>query len=143
MKSFYLLKHSDRLFQIIALILLQVSLLVKTKLMHADKVENGDELVQVGGVSIENLTVAKLMEIMATPNREIEGYGVLLSFKKSNGVVYRFMGETMNLSVDRMPQPIGGHDVGGAEIKAPASAMESTAVIFGQNAGPAVLAGSA
>ncbi len=46
--------------------------------MHAEKVENGDELVQVGNVAIENLTVEKLMEIMATPSRDIESYGVLL-----------------------------------------------------------------
>ena len=70
--------------------------------MHAAKVENGDELLQVGNVAVENLTVEKLMELMATPSRDIESYGVLLSFKKRNGVVYRFLGETMKLSVGQM-----------------------------------------
>ena len=82
---------------------LQVSLLVKTKLVHADKVENGDELVQVGNEAVENLTVQKLMELMGSPNRETEGFGVILAFKKQNGVVFRFMAETMKLSVDRNP----------------------------------------
>ncbi len=82
---------------------LQVSLLVKTKLVHADKVENGDELVQVGNEAVENLTVQKLMEMMGSPNRDTEGFGVILAFKKRNGVVFRFMAETMKLSVDRNP----------------------------------------
>ena len=118
--------------------------MVKTKLMHADKVENGDELVQVGGVSIENLTVEKLVEMMATPSREVEGYSVLLSFKKSSGVVYRFLGETMKLSVDRMPvHSFGGHDIVGADVVCKAPFIENNGVPVMQNHGAAVLVGEA
>jgi hypothetical protein len=126
--------------------LLQVSMLVKTKLMHADKVENGDMLVQVGNIAVENLTISKLMEIMATPSREIEGYGVVLTFKKCNGVVFRFLGETMKLSVDRMPVSISaGHDVGGIEVKVPAitSASKEDGMNLDQKSDPAILVGSA
>ncbi len=99
--------------------------------MHAEKVENGDELVQVGNVAVENLTVEKLVEIMATPNREIESYAVILSFKKKNGVVYRFLGETMNLSVGGMPiQPSKDHVIAGGDNvqKAPVEANNEVSV---------------
>jgi hypothetical protein len=115
--------------------------LVKTKLMHADKVENGDELVQVGNVAIENLTVEKLLEVIATPNRDFEGYGVVLAFKKKNGVVYRFMGEAMKLSVDHMPVHSRGDTGIDAVVKAPVP--ENNAAPLIQDNATAVLVGSA
>ena len=43
-------------------------------------------------------------------------------------VVYRFLGETMNLSVDRVPVLSFGHDIVGADVVCKAPVIESNAV---------------
>ncbi len=100
--------------------------------------------MRVGNVAIENLTVEKLMETIATPLREAEGYGVLLSFKKSNGVAFRFLGETMKLSVDRMPvHSFGGHENSGVDDVCKAHIVENNVLPLIQNHEAAMLVGQA
>ncbi len=137
----YVTLESDPPYGLLTFVPLQATILVKTKLMHAEKVENGDELVSVENVAIENMTVEKLMEVLAKPNRDIESYSVLLSFKKRNGVVYRFLGETMKVSLDQVPlHLLKNHDIAGDDHVNKAPPVENS---LGPSNGASMLTGSA
>jgi hypothetical protein len=113
-------------------------------LMHADKLENGDELVRIETQPVENLTVEKLLELIGTPSREREGYGVLLVFKKRNGVECKFLGEAMKLSVDRLPVFSAGDSVKAVEFESKAPVMEpGMGMMSHQDPSVAMLTGSA
>ena len=75
----------------------QVSILVQTKRSFAERVSCEDDLVKVGDLSVQELTLADLTRYMTTPTIGVEGYNVQLSFRKSDGTVYRIPGETLKV----------------------------------------------
>ena len=72
---------------------------------------------------------------------------MVLAFKKKNGVVYRFMGEAMKLSVDHMPVHSRGDTGIDAVVKAPVSVENNAAPLIAapliQDNATAVVVGSA
>mmetsp|Transcript_42978 Transcript_42978/g.114959 ORF Transcript_42978/g.114959 Transcript_42978/m.114959 type:complete len:135 (+) Transcript_42978:100-504(+) len=85
----------------------QTDMHVKIRRIHADKVCSGDELIKVGDYNVENLTLAKLREAMASPLKDYDGFGTRLTFKNASGVVYRFIGEVIKFHASDSAQ--GAH----------------------------------
>jgi hypothetical protein len=72
---------------------------VRTKEFHTRKIGQGDDLIQVGDIKIENLTLSDFKKAITTPTLGMEGYNVTLVFRKANGKVYRLPGEALRVNV--------------------------------------------
>ncbi len=80
---------------------------MRTKEFHTRKIGQGDELIQVGDIKIENLTLSDFKKAMTTPILGMEGYNVTLVFRKADGKVYRLPGEAMRVNVlKENPEPV-------------------------------------
>ena len=72
---------------------------MRTKEFHTRKIGQGDDLIQVGDIKIENLTLSDFKKAITTPILGMEGYNVVLVFRKANGKVYRLPGEAIKVHV--------------------------------------------
>ncbi len=70
---------------------------MRTKEFHTRKIGQGDDLIQVGDTKIENVTLNDFKKAMTTPMLGMQGYNVVLVFRKADGQVYRLPGEAMRV----------------------------------------------